>query len=152
MGRSILGMPTHRSPSSKGNCFHLVDTRCNLTWALFEVYQVPMLAQVCSFICLMCRYWPKALTGNMHPGPTLPYGMVSVTNYSGAYPSGYGLNDSSSSGAPSLAFGSRYTSTGFTHFQVGVAVPSNSQTQRTQKLLTPKPKYILLDSNLFDPS
>jgi hypothetical protein len=34
-------------------------------------------------------YWPKALTGNTHPGASLPHGLVSVAAYSGAYPSGY---------------------------------------------------------------
>jgi hypothetical protein len=62
-------------------------------------------------------FWPKALCGNTHPGPTLPYGVVSVTAYSGAYPSGYGLNLSSSGGAPGNAFGENYTCTGFTHMQ-----------------------------------
>ncbi len=31
-------------------------------------------------------FWPKALTGNTHPGAGLPNGMVTVVAYSGAYP------------------------------------------------------------------
>ena len=46
------------------------------------------------------RYWPKGLAGNTHPGASLPHGMVSVTAYSGAYPSGYGINAQSCGGEP----------------------------------------------------
>ena len=35
-------------------------------------------------------YWAKVLTGNTHPGASLPHGMASAAAYSGAYPSGYG--------------------------------------------------------------
>ena len=76
-------------------------------------------------------YYLKAQTGNTHPGAALPYGMVSVLAYSGAYPTGYGLNAQSSSGAPALMLDginlppggkgfspdNQYTCTGFAHFQ-----------------------------------
>ena len=60
--------------------------------------------------------WRKAQTGNTHPGATRPFGMVSVCAYSGAYPTGYGLNDLATSGAPLRIFEGK-TATGFAHFQ-----------------------------------
>lgn len=60
--------------------------------------------------------WPflKAQTGNTHPGACLPFGMVSVCPYSGAYPTGYGLNDFNYHGTVPRLF-DEYTATGFTH-------------------------------------
>jgi hypothetical protein len=72
-------------------------------------------------------YWPKALQGNTHPGACQPFGNISVIAYSGAYPSGYGINGSASEGLPPPALLSmpggtafppdQYTATGFTHYQ-----------------------------------
>jgi len=60
--------------------------------------------------------WIKAEVGNTHPGACYPFGMVSACAYSGAYSSGYGLYQPSSSGQPKRAFDG-YAATGFTHFQ-----------------------------------
>jgi hypothetical protein len=82
-------------------------------------------------------YWPKAMQGNAHPGATLPFNTVSVVPFSGAYPSGYGLNGAASGGIPELLRSrngspgvpaetqaqrdampdQQYTTVGFTHFQ-----------------------------------
>ena len=82
-------------------------------------------------------YWPKALQGNAHPGATLPFNTVSIIPFSGAYPSGYGLNSGASGGIPELLRArngspdapaetqaqrdamppQQYTTVGFTHFQ-----------------------------------
>ena len=75
-------------------------------------------------------YWPKALAGNTHPGASLPHGMVSVTAFSGAYPSGYGVSGHGSRGMPSSAQSAskythgnyssvpyQYNALGFAHFQ-----------------------------------
>ena len=59
--------------------------------------------------------WPKAETGNTHPGAVLPFGMVSVCAYSGGYVTGYGRNMPSFKGRPEPRF-DRQTATGFTHF------------------------------------
>ena len=71
-------------------------------------------------------FFPK---GNTHPGACRPNGMMSVCSYSGAYPSGYGLNMPSYSGAPSnlmdgdfagasiAGIPGQYNAEGFTHFQ-----------------------------------
>ncbi|MCJ7549263.1 MAG: glycoside hydrolase, partial [Anaerolineae bacterium] len=61
-------------------------------------------------------FWPKAQTGNTHPGACYPYGKVSVCAYSGAYVTGYGLNMPSYDGQPDRLF-ETYTATGFAHFQ-----------------------------------
>lgn len=61
-------------------------------------------------------FWPKAQTGNTHPGATYPYGMVSVCAYSGAYVTGYGLNRPSYDGQPNRLYDD-YTALGFSHFQ-----------------------------------
>lgn len=61
-------------------------------------------------------FLPKAQSGNTHPGACYPLGMVSACAYSGAYPTGYGVNKDSYEGRPSRLF-DRYTATGFTHFQ-----------------------------------
>lgn len=60
-------------------------------------------------------FFPKAQTGNTHPGACLPFGMVSVCAYSGAYVTGYGRNDMNYNGQPPLLF-SENTATGFSHF------------------------------------
>jgi putative alpha-1,2-mannosidase len=61
-------------------------------------------------------YWPKAQTGNTHPGPSVPWGWVSVVPWSGAYPTGYGLNQPNSCGQPRRLHESPVAS-GFAHFQ-----------------------------------
>lgn len=61
--------------------------------------------------------WYKARTGNTHPGPQVPFGMVSVTAYSGAYPSGYGNNPRSRRGHVEPLFNGEKKARGFTHFQ-----------------------------------
>ena len=61
-------------------------------------------------------FWPKAQTGNTHPGACYPYGKVSACAYSGAYVTGYGLNMPSYDGQPDRLF-EEYTATGFAHFQ-----------------------------------
>ena len=68
-------------------------------------------------------FYPKALAGNTHPGASLPHGFVSVVAYSGAYPTGYGVNAHSTRGAPTSMLNERrfppyqYTTTGFAHLQ-----------------------------------
>lgn len=61
-------------------------------------------------------WWPKPQIGNTHPGATFPFGMVSASPYSGAYPTGYGLYDMSTEGVPPTLY-DRYQASGFTHFQ-----------------------------------
>ena len=60
-------------------------------------------------------FFPKAQTGNTHPGACLPFGMVSVCAYSGAYVTGYGTNAVNTNGRPPELF-DELTATGFTHF------------------------------------
>ncbi|MEM9282016.1 MAG: GH92 family glycosyl hydrolase [Verrucomicrobiota bacterium] len=64
------------------------------------------------------RWWcAKPPVGNTHPGATLPFGMVSVCAYSGAYVTGYGQYDVSLSGdEPGLLF-DRHEALGLAHFQ-----------------------------------
>jgi len=61
--------------------------------------------------------WEKAQNGNTHPGPQLPFGMVSVTPYSGGYPTGYGANKKTFKGAPQVDERLLDSAYGFTHFQ-----------------------------------
>jgi putative alpha-1,2-mannosidase len=61
--------------------------------------------------------WEKAQNGNTHPGPQLPFGMVSITPFSGAYPTGYGANEKTFKGAPSVNNNLVNKARGFTHFQ-----------------------------------
>ncbi len=61
-------------------------------------------------------WWPKPQVGNTHPGACSPFGMVSACPYSGAYPTGYGLYQKGTEGAPVPLF-DEYSATGFTHFQ-----------------------------------
>ena len=62
-------------------------------------------------------YKLKAQTGNTHPGPCLPFGMVSAVPYSGAYPTGYGVYGPNSYGHPDVYLPEKCCK-GFTHFQV----------------------------------
>ncbi len=59
-------------------------------------------------------FFPKAQTGNVHPGACLPFGMISACACSGAYVTGYGLNDLNYNGRPPRLF-DKLTATGFTH-------------------------------------
>lgn len=61
-------------------------------------------------------WWPKPQVGNTHPGATAPFGMVSASAYSGAYPTGYGVHELSTEGVPTALF-DQLTASGFTHFQ-----------------------------------
>lgn len=64
------------------------------------------------------RWWcAKPPVGNTHPGATLPFGMVSVCAYSGAYVTGYGRYDVSLSGDPPEIFFERHEVLGLAHFQ-----------------------------------
>ncbi len=66
---------------------------------------------------LAATWWsPKPQVGNTHPGATHPFGMVSASAYSGAYPTGYGCFDFNTEGVPSRMF-DRLAASGFTHFQ-----------------------------------
>ncbi len=60
-------------------------------------------------------WWPKAQIGNTHPGACWPFGMVSASAYSGAYPTGYGLYDKNTDGIPAKLYDD-YQASGFTHF------------------------------------
>lgn len=60
-------------------------------------------------------WWPKPQVGNVHPGATHPFGMVSACAYSGAYPTGYGRYDYSAVGRPEILHENLQAS-GFTHF------------------------------------
>jgi putative alpha-1,2-mannosidase len=61
-------------------------------------------------------FFIKAQTGNTHPGACAPFGMISACAYSGAYPTGYGLNAPNTHGSPPQRFDA-YTATGFAHLQ-----------------------------------
>lgn len=61
--------------------------------------------------------WEKAQNGNTHPGPQLPFGMVSLTPYSAGYSSGYGANEKTFFGAPRVIQSRLDSAYGFTHFQ-----------------------------------
>ncbi len=61
-------------------------------------------------------FWPKAQTGNTHPGACSPFGWVSACAYSGAYVTGYGRNAPSYDGQPDALFDDD-TALGFAHFQ-----------------------------------
>ncbi|MDF1813628.1 MAG: GH92 family glycosyl hydrolase [Verrucomicrobiales bacterium] len=67
----------------------------------------------------IARTWwcAKPPVGNTHPGAVLPFGMVSICAYSGAYVTGYGKYDLSLSGdMPSQLF-DRHEALGLAHFQ-----------------------------------
>ena len=61
-------------------------------------------------------FFIKAQSGNTLPGACFPFGMVSASAYSGAYPTGYGLNDFNYHSTPRKKY-ERYGASGFTHFQ-----------------------------------
>lgn len=61
--------------------------------------------------------WEKAQAGNTHPGPQLPFGMVSVVPYTKAYPTGTGYNKKTTKGPARYQEKLRDAAFGFTHFQ-----------------------------------
>jgi putative alpha-1,2-mannosidase len=61
-------------------------------------------------------FFIKAQTGNTYPGACAPFGMLSACAYSGAYPTGYGLNAPNTNSTPRQAF-DRLVASGFTHLQ-----------------------------------
>jgi putative alpha-1,2-mannosidase len=61
--------------------------------------------------------WEKAQTGNTHPGPQLPFGMVSVVPYTKAYSTGAGYNKKTTKGPAKYDKKLKDTTYGFTHFQ-----------------------------------
>lgn len=64
------------------------------------------------------RWWTaKPPIGNTHPGATLPFGMVSVCAYSGAYVTGYGKYDVSLSGDTPRKIYADNGCYGLAHFQ-----------------------------------
>ena len=64
------------------------------------------------------RWWcAKPPVGNTHPGATLPFGMVSVCAYSGAYVTGYGQYAVSLSGDPPEILFEQHEALGLAHFQ-----------------------------------
>ncbi|MDG1172881.1 MAG: hypothetical protein P8M67_01145 [Opitutales bacterium] len=67
--------------------------------------------------------WEKAQTGNTHPGPQMPFGMMSVVPYTGAYPSGSGFNKATSRRKARYMDGLRGVTFGFTHMQQSGCAP-----------------------------
>ena len=64
------------------------------------------------------KWWTaKPPIGNTHPGATLPFGMVSVCAYSGAYVTGYGRYDVSLSGDSPKTIYDQHGCYGLAHFQ-----------------------------------
>lgn len=64
------------------------------------------------------KWWcAKPPVGNTHPGATLPFGMVSVCAYSGAYVTGYGRYAVSLSGDPPDILFENHEALGLAHFQ-----------------------------------
>ncbi|MBL7200196.1 MAG: glycoside hydrolase family 92 protein [Anaerolineae bacterium] len=61
-------------------------------------------------------FFIKAQTGNTYPGACAPFGMFSACAYSGAYPTGYGLNAPNTHATPARRF-DQYVASGFTHLQ-----------------------------------
>jgi putative alpha-1,2-mannosidase len=61
-------------------------------------------------------FFIKAQTGNTHPGACAPFGMMSVCAYSGAYPTGYGLNAPNTHATPPRCH-DRLLASGFAHLQ-----------------------------------
>ena len=67
---------------------------------------------------IAAKWWcAKPPVGNTHPGATLPFGMLSVCAYSGAYVTGYGRNDVSLSGDDPRRLFDRHEILGLAHFQ-----------------------------------
>tara|TARA_R110002096_G_scaffold119925_6_gene259918 strand:+ start:472 stop:2646 length:2175 start_codon:yes stop_codon:yes gene_type:complete len=64
------------------------------------------------------KWWcAKPPVGNTHPGATLPFGMVSVCAYSGAYVTGYGRYAVSLTGDMPETLFDRHEALGLAHFQ-----------------------------------
>jgi len=64
------------------------------------------------------HWWcAKPPVGNTHPGATLPFGMVSICAYSGAYVTGYGQNNVSLTGDVPEKLFDRHEIVGLAHFQ-----------------------------------
>lgn len=64
------------------------------------------------------KWWcAKPPVGNTHPGATLPFGMVSVCAYSGAYVTGYGRYQVSLSGDDPELLYPEHEALGIAHFQ-----------------------------------
>ena len=64
------------------------------------------------------HWWcAKPPVGNTHPGATLPFGMVSICAYSGAYVTGYGQNNVSLTGDEPEKLFARHEILGLAHFQ-----------------------------------
>ena len=61
-------------------------------------------------------FYIKAQTGNTNPGACAPFGMLSACAYSGAYPTGYGLNAPNYNSTPPQRF-EELVASGFTHLQ-----------------------------------
>ncbi|MBR6748703.1 MAG: glycoside hydrolase, partial [Clostridia bacterium] len=59
-------------------------------------------------------FFPKAQTGNTHPGAAVPFGPMCVIPYSGGYPTGYGVNRPTSYG-PAPLMDVELKLKGFTH-------------------------------------
>ncbi|MEM9017677.1 MAG: GH92 family glycosyl hydrolase, partial [Verrucomicrobiota bacterium] len=67
---------------------------------------------------LAAKWWcAKPPIGNTHPGATMPFGMVSVCAYSGAYVTGYGRYAVSLSGDHPESLYDEHTALGLAHFQ-----------------------------------
>ncbi|MEM7603587.1 MAG: hypothetical protein AAF357_19515, partial [Verrucomicrobiota bacterium] len=67
---------------------------------------------------LAAKWWcAKPPIGNTHPGVTMPFGMVSVCAYSGAYVTGYGRYAVSLSGDEPEKLYEDQTALGIAHFQ-----------------------------------
>ncbi len=63
------------------------------------------------------KWWcAKPPVGNTHPGAVLPFGMVSVCAYSGAYVTGYGRYEVSLTGDPPAILFDRHEALGLAHF------------------------------------
>jgi putative alpha-1,2-mannosidase len=60
-------------------------------------------------------FFLKAQTGNTHPGAVLPFSLLSVVPYSGAYPTGYGLNPLNTHGKIEKLW-ENYQAESFSHF------------------------------------
>jgi putative alpha-1,2-mannosidase len=61
-------------------------------------------------------FFIKAQTGNTHPGACAPFGMISACAYSGAYPTGYGVNAPNYNSTPPQRF-DQFVASGFAHLQ-----------------------------------
>jgi len=67
---------------------------------------------------IAAKWWcAKPPVGNTHPGATLPFGMVSVCAYSGAYVTGYGRYQVSLTGEEPELLYQEHEALGIAHFQ-----------------------------------